>query len=95
MCPLCGRPIPPRLESKHHLIPKLKGGKNGPISVLHTICHGKIHSVFTEAELARQYSTIEALLEHEEIKRFVSWVKKRPPEFRSSNRGGANPRRRK
>lgn len=86
-CPLCGRPIPPDLESRHHLIPKLKGGKHGPIAVLHTICHGKIHSVLTEAELARDYDTVEKLLEHEEIAHFVRWVRKRPPEFRSRNYG--------
>jgi hypothetical protein len=27
-CVLCGRVIPARLESKHHLVPKLKGGKS-------------------------------------------------------------------
>ena len=85
VCPLCDRPIPPNQESKHHLTPKLKGGKHGPIAVMHTICHSKIHSVFTEAELARHYDTVEALLEHEEIAKFVRWVQKRPPEFKSRN----------
>ena len=74
------------LESRHHLTPKLKGGKNGPIAVLHAICHGKIHSLFSESELAKQYHTIELLLGHEEIQRFVSWVKKRPIGYRDSNR---------
>lgn len=85
ICPLCERPIPPDLESKHHLIPRLKGGKHGPIAVLHVICHSKIHSLFTEAELARNYNTVQALQQHEEIEKFVKWVKKRPPEFRSKN----------
>lgn len=85
ICPLCGRPIPPDAESRHHLIPKLKGGKHGPIAILHIICHSKIHSVFSEAELARSYSTIEQLQEHEEIAKFIKWVKKRPPEYRSRN----------
>ncbi|MBL9151402.1 MAG: hypothetical protein JNK37_02900 [Verrucomicrobiales bacterium] len=85
-CPLCGRAIPPHLESRHHLTPKLKGGKHGPIAILHTVCHGKIHSVFTEGELARDYHTIERLLTHPEIVKFVHWVSKRPPDYRSSNR---------
>ena len=93
LCPLCGRPIPPELESRHHLVPKLKGGKRGPIAILHQICHGKIHSVFTEAELARDYATIDRLKEHPEMARFIRWVAKRPPGYRSSNRG--NHRRRK
>ncbi|MGY8640337.1 MAG: HNH endonuclease, partial [Verrucomicrobiales bacterium] len=80
-------PIPPAKESKHHLIPKLKGGKHGPVAIVHEICHGKIHSVFTEAELAKNFATIELMLEHEEIQKFVKWVKKRPPEYKSSNRG--------
>jgi len=67
-------------------VPRLKGGKHGPVAVLHPICHGKIHSLFSEAELARHYETIEKLLAHEEIARFVKWVRKRPPSYRSSNR---------
>ncbi|MEM1297471.1 MAG: HNH endonuclease [Verrucomicrobiota bacterium] len=86
LCPLCDREIPSHLESRHHLTPKLKGGKHGPIAILHTICHGKIHSLLTEAELARTYNTIEALLQHEEIQKFVKWVKKRPIDFRDGNR---------
>lgn len=90
ICPLCDRPIPPELESRHHLVPKLRGGKHGPIAVLHTICHSKIHSRFSETELARVYNTIEALRGDEEIARFVNWVSKRPPEFRSKNRAPRN-----
>lgn len=86
ICPLCERPIPPDMESRHHLVPKLRGGKHGPIAVLHPICHSKVHSVFSETELARTYDTVEKLLKHEEIARFVKWVKKRPPEYRSGNR---------
>lgn len=85
ICPLCGRPIPPDQESRHHLIPKLKGGKHGPIAVLHIICHSKIHSLFSETELARHYCSIDQLLAHDDIARFVKWVKKRPPEFRKKN----------
>lgn len=86
ICPLCGREIPRDQASRHHLTPKLKGGKHGPIAVLHAICHGKIHSVLSESQLAREYDTIEKLLTHPEIAKFVRWVAKRPPDYRSSNR---------
>lgn len=85
-CPLCDRLIPPSEASRHHLIPKLKGGARGPTVKLHRICHGKIHSVLSEAELARDFSSIDALRDHPEIARFVHWVRKRPPDYRSSNR---------
>lgn len=90
-CPLCERPIPPAEASRHHLIPKLKGGARGPTVVLHRVCHGKIHTVLSEAELARRYSTIDLLRSHEEIAKFIRWIRKRPPDYRSSNR---KPRRR-
>lgn len=84
VCPLCQREIPPELESRHHLVPKLKGGKATPdnLVVLHRPCHDKVHAVFTEAELARSYTSMDALLSHPEISKFAKWIAKRPIEFR-------------
>ena len=62
--------------------------------MLHKVCHAKIHSVFTESELARVYNTIEKLLEHPDIQKFVEWVKKKPPEFYESSKE-ANGKKRK
>lgn len=86
ICPLCGREIPQHLESRHHLTPRSKGGKHGPVVVLHKTCHSKIHSVLREKELARNYDSIEKLLQHEEIARFVKWIKTRPIDFAKRNR---------
>ena len=84
ICPLCERLIPPDVpQSVHHLIPKLKGGKRGPTVLLHVICHKEIHASLSEAELARSYSTIEALRAHPRLAKFIRWVRKRPPEFNS------------
>jgi hypothetical protein len=77
-CPLCSRELGNDVN-KHHLIPKTFKGKD--TVTLHRICHRKIHSVFTERELLKHYHTIERLLEHEEIQKFVSWVSKKDPDF--------------
>ncbi len=93
ICPLCNRPIPPDVpQSLHHLIPRLKGGKGGPTVLLHHICHKEIHATLTEAELARQWNTPEALRKHPRLALFAAWVGKRPPGFLSRVPGG--PRRR-
>jgi hypothetical protein len=84
ICPLCDRPIPPLQLDAHHLVPKSKGGL--VTEGLHRICHRHIHANFTEAELADQYSTIEALLATQEIQRFVAWVKTKPPEYYDRSR---------
>lgn len=92
-CPLCGRPLVrgPSVN-EHHPVPKSKGGREKfPI---HVICHSKIHSLFTETELARRYSTFEALQAHPEIEKFIAWVRKKPPEFKSRNAVSKRKRRR-
>lgn len=94
LCALCGRPIPPGVpQSVHHLVPKLKGGKDGPTVLLHHICHKEIHATLSEAELARAYCTPEALRAHPRLARFIAWVRKRPPEFNGRTDGGRRRRR--
>jgi hypothetical protein len=95
ICPLCDRPIPPDVpQSLHHLIPRLKGGKGGPVVLMHHICHREIHATLTETELARHFNTPEALRTHPRLAGFIAWVAKRPPEFLSRVPGGPRSRRR-
>lgn len=83
-CALCLRPIPPGApQSLHHLVPKLKGGRGGPTVLLHHLCHKEIHAALSEAALARDFATPEALRAHPRLARFVDWVRKRPPNFLS------------
>jgi hypothetical protein len=88
VCPLCGRDIPEDQRDAHHLIPKSRGGRQ--TELLHRICHRQIHALFSEAELESRYSTVEALVAHPEMAKFIAWVSKKPPGFfdgtRRSNR---------
>ncbi len=84
-CPLCNREmIFGKKVSKHHLVPKCHKGKE--TLYLHDICHQKIHSVFSEKQLAKEYNNVEALLSNQEIQKFVEWVKKKPIDFFDVNR---------
>ncbi|MEM7720759.1 MAG: HNH endonuclease [Pseudomonadota bacterium] len=88
ICALCDRPIPPQAkQSLHHLIPRLRGGKGGPTVLLHQICHNEIHATLSEADLARNYNTVEALKAHPRLAKFIAWVRKRPDDFHSKTPG--------
>ena len=84
ICPLCDRVIPPSQRDAHHLVPKSKGGRH--TEYMHRICHRQIHALFTETELAKQLNSVEALLAHPGIQRFVAWVKTRPEDLMERTR---------
>lgn len=84
ICPLCDRVIPPSQRDAHHLVPKSKGGRQ--TEYMHRICHRQIHALFTETELAKQLNSVEALLAHPGIQRFVAWVKTKPEDLMERTR---------
>lgn len=79
-CPLCGRELldGPSVN-EHHLVPRSHRGREK--ARVHRICHNKIHSVFSEKDLARYYHTWERILENEEMRRFVEWVRRKDPSY--------------
>ena len=79
VCPLCNREIPAAQRDKHHLVPRVKGGRE--TEFMHRICHRQIHALFSEAELAQKYATIDALLQHPEVQKFVNWIQSKPVDF--------------
>lgn len=79
ICPLCDRPIPSAQRDAHHLVPRSRGGRQ--TTFLHRICHRQVHALFTEAELARDYRTADALRAHPELIKFVAWVQRKPNDF--------------
>jgi len=83
VCALCARAFGTRIEW-HHVLPKSEGGRD--TVPLHPICHRTIHASASNAELARLYPTLEALLAREDIHRFVAWIADKPPDFHAPTR---------
>jgi len=86
-CLMCEREIS---LTKHHLIPvsrhknkriKARFGKEELQKVIHICreCHNQIHALITEKEMAETYYTLESLVSHEGVSRFIQWVKKHQP----------------
>lgn len=86
-CVLCERELP---TTEHHLIPKTNHNnkwfkkkfkkeemKNRKINVCDD-CHSAIHKFIpNEKELGKNYNTIEKLMSHPNLKKFIEWVKNR------------------
>lgn len=83
VCALCARPLGQRIEW-HHLVPKSEGGRQ--TVPLHPICHRAIHAHVGNAELARLYPTLAALLARQDIRRFVAWIADKPSDFHAPTR---------
>lgn len=65
------------------MVPKTFGGKE--IIDIHKMCHQKIHATFSERELQKTYHTFEAMLQHEEIQKFVKWIAKKAVDYYDKN----------
>ena len=79
VCSICQRPTPKVCFEKHHLIPKCKKGKDS-IGVC-CDCANQIHELFTIKELKNTYNTLEMLLSSDKIKKWISWIQKKPNDF--------------
>lgn len=80
LCPLCERHN--FRVSDHHLVPKSRGGRY-TLTICND-CHRAIHAVFTNAELASTFHTVDALRAHEVFGPMVAYIAKQDPRRRVS-----------
>jgi hypothetical protein len=90
-CALCGRRFPQGQLTRHHCLPREKGGDSDDIELICSQCHGMVHATYTNETLAKLYPTIEQLRAAPELEAFLRWVRKQPPSRRKRNA----PRKRK
>ena len=85
-CSLCERPFGRAGLTKHHCLPREKGGDQEDVSLLCSQCHGMVHATFTNATLAALYPTIAQLRSAPELGPFLTWVRKQPPSRKKRNK---------
>ena len=75
ICELCGVA---EAYDRHHSVPRSRGG-GGSLKLLFCFpCHSMVHSVMCNKDLERRYSTVQLLLSHPEIAKWVEWRKRHP-----------------
>jgi 5-methylcytosine-specific restriction endonuclease McrA len=80
-CWLCGRPLGETVVL-HHPVPKSRGGRD--TVPMHPICQQTVIANFTNSELQRHGTNVEALLDNPNVRKFVDWVAKKDPDFNAS-----------
>ena len=86
-CGLCGRGFPSKdWLTKHHCLPKSKGGTSDDVSMICSQCHGMVHATCTNATLAVVYATVEELRAAPELAALIKWVRKQPITRRKRNK---------
>jgi 5-methylcytosine-specific restriction endonuclease McrA len=90
-CALCGREFSCKQLTKHHCLPRERGGTHEHVELICSQCHGMVHATYTNRTLAVDYPTIEQLRKAPELAAFLRWVRKQPSSRRTRN----EPRRRK
>ncbi len=83
MCTLCERQTP--VLTEHHLVPRSQGRRRGvKVNELPTVrlcpaCHKFLHATLTNAQLENEFSDLERLRQHEDVRKFPHWLRKQPP----------------
>ncbi len=77
-CWLCGRPTGKTIVW-HHPVPKSRGGRD--VVPMHPICQQTLMANFSNSELQRHGTDVEALLAHPDIRKFVDWVAGKDADF--------------
>lgn len=85
-CGLCDRPFTRAALTKHHCLPKSKGGTADDVELICSQCHGMVHATYTNATLAAVYPTLVQLRTAPELAPFLKWVRKQPPTRRKRNK---------
>lgn len=91
-CPICLHFYTRKELTRHHLVPKSRKGHETVL--ICAACHNQIHAIFDEKELERRLNTIEALVESEEFRPFVKWIRKRKPTSKVRVKASSRRRRR-
>ena len=93
-CDLCGRDVP--TLTRHHLVPRKRhnasrkrrmGASLEDTANLCRACHDQLHLMFTHRELEGMRTT-EELSRNERVRKYLAWIRGKPPGLRPRTRGG-------
>jgi hypothetical protein len=84
-CGLCGRAFERTGLTKHHCLPRSRGGTIEDVELLCGQCHSMVHTTFTNRTLESLYPTLTELRKAPELAKYIRCVRKQPTTRRTRN----------
>lgn len=78
VCDLCNREV--EKLTRHHLVPKSRGGSKGDVIRVCLSCKDMIHRLIPNTLLDRKYNTLEKIKSHPKVRKYVKWISKQKKE---------------
>jgi hypothetical protein len=90
ICGLCEREFERSGLTKHHCLPRSRGGTNEDVALICSQCHSTVHANYTNSTLEAMYPTLLLLRDAPELEPYLKWVRKQPAGRRKKNRPRRN-----
>ncbi len=88
-CPNCKRVINKKFLTKHHSIPRQKGGSKSEKITLCISCADHLHNLYPNSRIKKDFNTLEKIINDPGMKKFGEWIGKRDIiKIRHTNKGG-------
>lgn len=88
-CPNCHRKMEKKYFTKHHSIPRQKGGSHSEKIILCEPCAKHLHNLYPNSILKRNFNTLEKIVNDLGMKKFGEWIGKREIiKIKHTNKGG-------
>ncbi len=88
-CPNCKRIMDKKFFTKHHSIPRQKGGSHSEKITMCISCENHLHNLYPNSILKKDFDTLEKIINDPEMIKFGKWIGKRDIiKIKHSNKGG-------
>ena len=80
-CRLCERDV--EILTKHHLVPRSRGGMKGDTIDVCIQCSKQIHAMYDNKTLAKKLNTMDKLKNDEKMCNYLEWVRNKRGAFKT------------
>lgn len=78
ICVMCDREV--KVLTRHHLVPRSRGGSKKEVILVCLSCKDMLHRLFNNKELERELNTLDKIMKDSAVQKYIRWIKKQKRE---------------